>query len=133
MMERVPLALCKALGHPPFKSPVQSSFVRDAREENCPLLALSSCSSCLARRDRGGWGFPLGSEGYGAAARGIVGDVTVELILPVSCNTGARGQLMEPADKSKADGSVHLLDGGLLHLAVIGGGRQAVPGSVDRD
>lgn len=56
---------------------------------------------------------------------GIVGDVTVELILPVPCSAGARGRLMGPADKCRAGGSVHRLGGGLLHLAVVGGwGRQ---------
>lgn len=104
VMERVPLVLCKVLGHPHFESPVQSWFVRNVREESCPLLALSSCSSCLARRDHGPWGSPLGSEGYGSAAQGIVGDLSVELTLPMSCNTGGRGQLVEPADKGKQVG-----------------------------
>jgi len=84
VMERVLLVLCRALGRACFESPVQSWF---AREESSPLLALSSCSSCLARRDRGGWGSSLGSEGYGAAAWGIAGDMMVELVLLVSCRT----------------------------------------------
>lgn len=39
------------------------------------------------------WGVKIGATGWG-----IVSDVMVELVLLVSHSTGARGQLVEPAD-----------------------------------
>lgn len=66
-------------------------------------------------------------------AQGIVGEVMVETDTAHIFSIGVRGQLVKLVEKSKASGSVHLLDGGLVHLAVIGGREWAVSEGLNRD
>lgn len=66
-------------------------------------------------------------------AWGIVGEVMVKTDTAHVFSTGVRGWLVELAEKSKASGSVHLLSGGLAHLAVIEDWEWAASEGLNRD